>query len=98
MTNLDIIEFIDKFLSEQEDVLHGIEGVDCTKSRKYLDMIKKQLFIHGVVKSSDVWVVEFSDNEIRLMTTKELQKYEDECMEFDGFMGCNVLGRLAKSK
>ena len=51
MTNLDIIEFIDEFLSEQEDVLHGIEGRDCTKSRKYLDMIKKQLSIHGVVKS-----------------------------------------------
>ena len=51
MTNLDIIEFIDEFLSEQENVLHGIEGRDCTKSRKYLDMIKKQLSIHGVVKS-----------------------------------------------
>jgi hypothetical protein len=51
MTNLDIIEFIDEFLSEQEDVLHGIEGRDCTKSRKYLYMLKKQLSIHGVVKS-----------------------------------------------
>jgi hypothetical protein len=51
MTNLDIIEFIDEFLSEQEDVLHGNEGRDCTKSRKYLDMIKKQLSIHGVLKS-----------------------------------------------
>jgi hypothetical protein len=51
MTNLDVIEFIDEFLSEQEDVLHGIEGRDCTKSRKYLDMLKKQLSIHCVVKS-----------------------------------------------
>ena len=51
MTNLDIIEFIDEFLREQEDVLHGIEGRDCTKSRKYLDMIKKQLSTQGVVKS-----------------------------------------------
>lgn len=48
MTNLDIIEFIDEFLREQEDVLHGIEGRDCTKSRKYLDMIKKQLSIRVV--------------------------------------------------
>lgn len=50
MTNLNLIEFIDEFLREQEDVLHGIEGRDCTKSRKYLDMIKKQLSIHGVSK------------------------------------------------
>ena len=59
---------------------------------------KQQLTLTDVVKSSDLWVVEFSDNEIKLMTSKELQSYEDECMEFDGFMGCSVLGRLAKSK
>jgi len=50
MTNIEMIEFIDEFLRDQEDVLHGIEGRDCTKSRKYLDMIKKQLSIHVVVK------------------------------------------------
>ena len=49
MTNIEMIEFIDEFLSEQEDVLHGIEGKNCTKSRKYLDMIKKQLTLTDVV-------------------------------------------------
>ena len=58
----------------------------------------ENLALSDVVKSSDLWVVEFSDNEIKLMTSKELQDYEDECMKFDGFMGCSVLGRLAKSK
>ena len=60
--------------------------------------LEKQFAISGVVKSSDLWVVEFSDNEIKLMTSKELQDYENECMKFDGFMGCSVLGRLATSK
>lgn len=43
MTNIEKIEFIDEFLSEQEDVLHGIEGRDCTKSRKYLEDVREQL-------------------------------------------------------
>jgi hypothetical protein len=49
MTSIEMIEFIDEFLRDQEDVLHGIEGRDCTKSRKYLGEIKKQLLIHSVV-------------------------------------------------
>ena len=53
MTNIEMIEFIDEFLREQEDVLHGIEGRDCTKSRKYLDMIKKQLTLTDVVLQSE---------------------------------------------
>ena len=60
MTNIEMIEFIDEFLSKQEDVLHGIEGRDCTKSRKYLDMIKKQLTLTDVVKSlKDKYTNEF---------------------------------------
>lgn len=49
MTSIEMIAFIDEFLRDQEDVLHGIEGRDCTKSRKYLEDIKKQLLIHSVV-------------------------------------------------
>lgn len=41
MTNLEMIEFIDEFLSEQEDVLHGDEGENCTKSRKYLAFLSQ---------------------------------------------------------
>ena len=66
MTNIEMIEFIDEFLREQEDVLHGVEGRDCTKSRKYLDMIKKQLILTGVVKSS-------CEHKAKVLTT-------DECM------------------
>ena len=43
MTNLEKIEFIDEFLSELEDVLHGIDGRDCTKSRKYLEELKQAI-------------------------------------------------------
>ena len=40
---MELIEFIDQFLRQQEDVLHGIDGENCTKSRKYLDVIKNKL-------------------------------------------------------
>lgn len=43
MTNLDKIEFIDEFLSELEDVLHGTEGINCTKSRKHLEELKQAI-------------------------------------------------------
>ena len=43
MTNIEKIEFIDEFLSELEDVLHVIEGRDCTKSRKYLEELKQAI-------------------------------------------------------
>lgn len=43
MTNLEKIEFIDEFLSNQEQHLHGEEGDDCTKARAYLEKLKKQL-------------------------------------------------------
>lgn len=51
MTNLDYIDFIDNFLAEQEDYLHGEEGENCTKSRKYLEKLKEQLTLTDVVKS-----------------------------------------------
>ena len=49
MTSIEMINFIDEFLRDQEDVLHGIEGRDCTISRKYLKDIRKQLMIHSVI-------------------------------------------------
>jgi hypothetical protein len=54
MTNIEMIEFIDEFLRDQEDVLHGIEGRDCTKSRKYLEDIKKQLLLHDVSQQREL--------------------------------------------
>lgn len=57
----------------------------------------KQCNLTDVVESSDVLVVKFSDDEIKLMTTKEFEDYENDCIEFDGFIGCIVLGKLTKS-
>lgn len=59
--------------------------------------LKEKLTLTDVVESSDVLVVKFSDDEIKLMTTKEFEDYENECMEFDGFTGCIILGKLTKS-
>lgn len=43
MSILEKIEFIDFFLSMQEDFLHKKEGDDCTTSRVYLQQLKEAL-------------------------------------------------------
>ena len=41
MTIQENFDFIDDFLSRCEDWMHGDDGEDCTKSRKYLAQIKE---------------------------------------------------------
>lgn len=43
MTNEEKIDFIDFFLSQQEDTLHGQQGKDCTQSRVHLEEIRKAI-------------------------------------------------------
>ena len=76
MTNIEMIEFIDEFLREQEDVLHGIEGRDCTKSRKYLDMIKKQLTLTDVSSM-------FSAKQMEKAFNDGVEAEQQRCCEFD---------------
>jgi hypothetical protein len=59
MTNEEKIDFIDTFLSQCEDYMHGQDGKDVTLSRRYLREIAKQ------VKNSVVLAdVSISDDEI----------------------------------
>lgn len=67
MKSIEMIEFIDEFLRDQEDVLHGIEGKNCTKSRKYLEDIKKQLLLHNVsgsLQSLQEWAKSEKDGQV----------------------------------
>ena len=56
----------------------------------------KQLLLHNVVSSSDLIVVELSDEEIKIITEKELNEWRKSAIEFDGFEGWIVRGRLVK--
>ena len=56
----------------------------------------KQLLLHNVVSSSDLIVVELSDDEIKIITEKELNEWRKSAIEFDGFEGWIVRGRLVK--
>lgn len=56
----------------------------------------KQLIIADVVSSSDLIVVELSDEEIKIITEKELNEWRKSAIEFDGFEGWIVRGRLVK--
>ena len=56
----------------------------------------KQLLLHNVVSSSDLIVVELSDEEIKIITKKELEQWQKSAIEFDGFEGWIVRGQLVK--
>jgi hypothetical protein len=61
-----------------------------------LDMLEKQLMLGGVVSSSDLIVVELSDDELKIITMAELEQWKQSAIEFDGFEGWIVRGRLIK--
>jgi hypothetical protein len=56
----------------------------------------KQLIIADVVSSSDLIVVELADEEIKIITRQELEQWKQSAIEFDGFEGWIVRGRLVK--
>jgi signal transduction histidine kinase len=57
--------------------------------------LKEQLTLYNVVSSSDKIVIELSDEELQIVTRQELSKMQDDAMEFDGFKGWIVRGKLA---
>ena len=57
--------------------------------------LKEQLTLYNVVSSSDKIVIELSDEELQIVTRQELSKMQDDAMEFDGFEGWIVRGKLA---
>jgi hypothetical protein len=58
--------------------------------------IRKQLMLGGVASSSDLIVVELSDDELKIITMAELEQWKQSAIEFDGFEGWIVRGRLIK--
>ena len=49
-----------------------------------------------VGNSSDLIVVELSDDEIKIISEQELKEWQQSAIEFDGFEGWIVRGRLVK--
>ena len=54
----------------------------------------EQLDLPVVVGSSDKIVIEVSDNELLIVTREELKDMQESAIEFDGFEGWIVKGRL----
>jgi hypothetical protein len=44
--------------------------------------------------SSDLYVVEVSDEEIKIINQKELEEWYKTAQEFDGFLGFTIKGKL----
>jgi hypothetical protein len=54
-------------------------------------------FLNGAVlrdKPEDNFIVEFSDNEIQIVTRQQLEIWQNESIKFDGFDGFTIKGRL----
>jgi hypothetical protein len=62
----------------------------------YVEWLEEQLMLGGVVSSSDLTVVELSDDELKIITMAELEQWKQSAIEFDGFEGWIVRGRLIK--
>jgi hypothetical protein len=43
-----------------------------------------------------LYVIELSDEELKIVTAEELAEMEKSAMEFDGFLGFTVRGRLVR--
>ena len=60
------------------------------------EFIVKKFALCSVGSSNDLIVVELSDEEIKIITRQELEKWKKDAMEFDGFEGWIVRGILVK--
>lgn len=56
----------------------------------------KALGLYDVGCSSDLIVIELSDEELKIVTRQELEQMQKDAMEFDGFEGWIVKGILVK--
>ncbi len=48
------------------------------------------------ITESGQYVIELSDEELKIVTAEELAEMEKSAMEFDGFLGFTVRGRLVR--
>ena len=48
------------------------------------------------ITDSQEYVIELSDEELKIVTAEELAEMEKSAMEFDGFLGFTVRGRLVR--
>jgi hypothetical protein len=48
------------------------------------------------ITESEQYVIELSDEELKIVTAEELAEMEKSAMEFDGFLGFTVRGRLVR--
>ena len=48
------------------------------------------------ITESQEYVIELSDEELKIVTAEELAEMEKSAMEFDGFLGFTVRGRLVR--
>ena len=83
-------EFAEK---EKVRVIYDPNGMHIREEDVYRLM---QRYAEEQLNICDEIVVELSDNEIKIISEQELREWEQSAIEFDGFEGWIVKGKLRK--
>lgn len=84
-------EFIDWFKANKKRFAHGQFD---EKQIVYSAWLEGRKQANGV--TTDLYVVELSDEEIKIIDQKELDEWYKSAEEFDGFIGFTIRGKLMK--
>lgn len=82
---------------KEETGIYAYDTDNQKYKREYIIWLEnhiEQLTLTDVVSSSDKIVIELSDKELQIVTRQELSKMQDDALEFDGFEGWIVRGKL----
>ena len=85
-----VIEKLEKYTEQGSydvGVIHRCDFINLAE-----EIVK--LFAIPDVSGSSLFVIELSDEYLQIVTKDELDKMYEDAMEFDGFLGYTVKGRL----
>ena len=96
MDRKDLLKKILELSLELKDA-EGVQAMMCiTDMENAVKDYEKELRLYRVSNSSDLYVVELSDEEIKIIDQKELDEWYKSAEEFDGFLGFTIRGKLMK--
>lgn len=97
MKKPDLIKQLANRINQPHVVESWINKIEKAAYNKgFKDAESKQCNINGVSNSSDLYVVELSDEEIKIIDQKKLDEWYKSAEEFDGILGFIVRGKLMK--
>jgi uncharacterized Zn finger protein (UPF0148 family) len=105
MTEERFIEVFESYVNQKEELKYKCSACGCDTlliedGNVYcFDCAKEIAQQPNQVSDDDVkYVIELSDNELKIVTHYELMEMKNDAMKFDGFEGWVVRGKLINAK